>query len=140
MGTATTMAVAAEALGMALPGSAVLSAVEARRSDMAERTGVRAVELAPAGTRPETILTQSAFDNALRVVAAIGGSTNTIIHLEALAGRLGILLGLDRVQRIGEQTPQVLGVRPSGNYSLEDFDEAGGVPALLAVLDPLFGR
>jgi dihydroxy-acid dehydratase len=137
MGTATTMAVAAEVLGMALPGSAVLSAVEARRSDMAERTGVRAVELARAGTRPETILTQSAFDNALRVVAAIGGSTNAIIHLEALAGRLGIPLGLDRVQRIGEQTPQVLGVRPSGNYSLEDFDEAGGVPALLAVLDPL---
>ena len=140
MGTATTMAIATEVLGMALPGSAVVPAVESRRSDLAERTGVRAVELARAGTRPEEVMTQSAFDNALRVLAATGGSTNEFIHLEAIAGRLGVSLGLDRFAGIGEKTPQVLGVRPSGQFSLEDFDHAGGVPALLAVLEPLLDR
>jgi dihydroxy-acid dehydratase len=140
MGTATTMAVATEVLGMALPGSAVVPAVESRRSDLAERTGVRAVELARAGIRPESVMTQSAFDNALCVLAATGGSTNELIHLEAIAGRLGISLGLDRFAGIGEMTPQVLGVRPSGAFSLEDFDHAGGVPALLAVLEPLLDR
>jgi dihydroxy-acid dehydratase len=140
MGTATTMAIATEVLGMALPGSAVVPAVESRRSDLAERTGVRAVELARAGTRPEEVMTQSAFDNALCVLAATGGSTNELIHLEAIAGRLGVSLGLDRFAGIGEKTPQVLGVRPSGPFSLEDFDHAGGVPALLAVLEPLLDR
>jgi dihydroxy-acid dehydratase len=140
MGTATTMAIATEVLGMALPGSAVVPAVESRRSDLAERTGVRAVELARAGTRPEEVMTQSAFDNALCVLAASGGSTNEFIHLEAIAGRLGVSLGLDRFAGIGEKTPQVLGVRPSGDFSLEDFDHAGGVPALLAVLEPLLDR
>jgi dihydroxy-acid dehydratase len=140
MGTATTMAIATEVLGMALPGSAVVPAVESRRSDLAERTGVRAVELARAGTRPEEVMTQSAFDNALCVLAATGGSTNEFIHLEAIAGRLAVSLGLDRFAGIGEKTPQVLGVRPSGDFSLEDFDHAGGVPALLAVLEPLLDR
>jgi len=140
MGTATTMAIAAEVLGMALPGSAVVPAVESRRSDLAERTGARAVALARAGTRPEEVMTQSAFDNALRVLAATGGSTNELIHLEAIAGRLGVPLGLDRFAGIGEKTPQVLGVRPSGPFSLEDFDHAGGVPALLEVLEPLLDR
>ncbi|MGD0594811.1 MAG: dihydroxy-acid dehydratase [Acidimicrobiales bacterium] len=140
MGTATTMAIATEVLGMALPGSAVVPAVESRRSDLAERSGVRAVELARAGIRPESVMTQSAFDNALCVLAATGGSTNELIHLEAIAGRLGVSLGLDRFAAIGEKTPQVLGVRPSGAFSLEDFDHAGGVPALLAVLEPLLDR
>ena len=140
MGTASTMAIATEVLGMALPGSAVVPAVESRRSDLAERTGVRAVELARAGTRPEEVMTQNAFDNALCVLAATGGSTNELIHLEAIAGRLGLPLGLDRFASIGEKTPQVLGVRPSGPFSLEDFDHAGGVPALLAVLEPLLDR
>ncbi len=140
MGTATTMAIATEVLGMALPGSAVVPAVESRRSDLAECTGVRAVELARAGTRPEEVMTQSAFDNALCVLAATGGSTNEFIHLEAIAGRLGVSLGLDRFAGIGEKTPQVLGVRPSGPFSLEDFDHVGGVPALLAVLEPLLNR
>lgn len=140
MGTANTMAVMAEALGMALPGSAVVPAVHARRSDIAERTGARAVELARAGITPEAILTEAAFDNALRVLVAMGGSTNAVIHLEAIARRLGLPLGLDRVQRISQQTPRVLGVRPSGTYSLEDLDEAGGVPAVLRVLAPLLNR
>ncbi|MBV9730566.1 MAG: dihydroxy-acid dehydratase [Pseudonocardiales bacterium] len=137
MGTATTMAIAAEVLGMALPGSAAVPAVESRRRDLAERTGVRAVELARAGTRPEDVMTPPAFDNAIRVLSATGGSTNEFIHLVAIAGRLGISLGLDRFADIGERTPQVLGVRPSGPFSLEDFDHAGGVPALLAVLEPV---
>jgi dihydroxy-acid dehydratase len=140
MGTATTMAIATEVLGMALPGSAVVPAVESRRSDLAERTGVRAVELTRAGIRPDQMMTQGAFDNALCVLAATGGSTNELIHLEAIAGRLGVSLGLDRFAGIGEKTPQVLGVRPSGEFSLEDFDHAGGVPALLAVLEPLLDR
>jgi dihydroxy-acid dehydratase len=137
MGTATTMAIAAELLAMALPGSAAVPAVESRRRDLAERTGVRAVELARAGTRPEDVMTPRAFDNAIRVLSATAGSTNEFIHLVAIAGRLGVSLGLDRFAAIGEQTPQVLGVRPSGPFSLEDFDHAGGVPALLAVLEPL---
>ena len=122
---------------MALPGSAVVPAVESRRRDLAERTGVRAVELARNGIRPDDVMTPDAFDNAIRVLSATGGSTNEFIHLVAIAGRLGITLGLDRFADIGEQTPQVLGVRPSGPYALEDFDHAGGVPALLAVLEPL---
>jgi dihydroxy-acid dehydratase len=140
MGTASTMAIATEVLGMALPGSAVVPAVESRRSDLAERTGARAVQLARSGTRPDEVMTQSAFDNALCVLAATGGSTNEFIHLEAIAGRLGVSLGLDRFARIAERTPQILGVRPSGDFSLEDFDHAGGVPALLTVLEPLLDR
>ena len=140
MGTATTMSIAAEILGMALPGSAAVQAVDARRRDLGERTGVRAVELARAGIRPDDRMTPDAFDNAIRVLSATGGSTNEFIHLTAIAGRLGISLGLDRFEEIGEQIPQVLGVRPSGDFALEDFDNAGGVPALLAVLEPLLNR
>jgi|tagenome__1003787_1003787.scaffolds.fasta_scaffold20986755_4 dihydroxy-acid dehydratase len=140
MGTATTMAIAAEVLGMALPGSAVVPAVESRRRDLAERTGARAVKLARAGIRPDDVMTARAFGNAIRVLSASGGSTNEFIHLVAIAGRLGVTLGLDRFADIGEQTPQVLAVRPSGPYELEDFDHAGGVPALLAALEPLLDR
>jgi dihydroxy-acid dehydratase len=140
MGTATTMSIAAEILGMALPGSAAVPAVDARRRDLGERTGARAVELARAGIRPDDRMTPDVFDNAIRVLSATGGSTNEFIHLTAIAGRLGISLGLDRFEEIGEQTPQVLGVRPSGEFALEDFDHAGGVPALLAVLEPLLNR
>ena len=103
MGTANTMAVVAEVLGMALPGSAVVPAAQSRRSDLGERTGVRAVELARPGVTPSRLLTEAAFENALRVLVAIGGSTNGVIHLEAIAGRLGIPLGLDRLQRISER-------------------------------------
>ncbi|HYA69670.1 MAG TPA: dihydroxy-acid dehydratase, partial [Acidimicrobiales bacterium] len=140
MGTANTMAVMAEALGMALPGSALVPAVHAQRSSLGEMTGARAVALARAGTTPEAVLTEAAFDNALRVLVAIGGSTNAVIHLEAIAGRLGMRLGLDRLERVSRETPRVLGVRPSGSFTLEDFDEAGGVPALLRVLTPLLDR
>ena len=140
MGTANTMAVMAEVLGMALPGSAVIPATQSRRSDVGERTGVRAVELARQGVTPDQVLREDAFENALRVLVAIGGSTNGVIHLEAIARRLGIPLGLDRLQRISHETPRVLGVRPSGEFTLDDFDDAGGVPALLRVLAPLLHR
>ena len=140
MGTANTMAVMAEALGMALPGSALVPAVHAQRISLGEMTGARAVELARKGTTPEAVLTETAFDNALRVLVAMGGSTNAVIHLEAIAGRLGLKLGLDRLEQISRETPRVLGVRPSGSFTLEDFDEAGGVPALLRVLGPLLDR
>ncbi len=140
MGTANTMAVMAEALGMALPGSALVPAVYAQRSSLGEMTGAQAVALAQAGITPEAVLTEAAFDNALRVLVAMGGSTNAVIHLEAIAGRLGLTLGLGRLERISRETPRVLGVRPSGTFSLEDFDEAGGVPALLRVLAPLLDR
>ncbi|WP_430336073.1 dihydroxy-acid dehydratase [Rhodococcus sp. ACT016] len=140
MGTATTMSIAAEVVGMALPGSAAVPAVDSRRRDLGERTGARAVELAREGIRPDDVMTPAAFDNAIRVLSATGGSTNEFIHLTAIAGRLGISLGLDRFEDIGKQTPQVLGVRPSGDFALEDFDHAGGVPALLAVLEPLLNR
>jgi dihydroxy-acid dehydratase len=137
MGTATTMALVAEALGMALPGTALAPAVEARRSDIAERTGARAVQLARAGIPPEAVMSEGAFANALRVVVASGGSTNAVLHLEAIAGRLGLSIGPDRLAEIAQETPQLLGVRPSGAFSLEDFDEAGGLPALLHSLEPL---
>ena len=140
MGTANTMAVMAETLGMALPGSSLVPAVYAQRNSLAEMTGARAVALAQAGITPEAVLTEVAFENAVRVLVAMGGSTNAVIHLEAIAGRLGLTLGLDRLERISRETPRVLGVRPSGAFSLEDFDEAGGVPALLRVLTPLLDR
>lgn len=140
MGTANTMALMAETLGMALPGSSVVPAIHARRSDFAVRTGARAVELARTGVTPEAVLTEAAFDNALRVLVSIGGSTNAVIHLEAIARRLGLQLGLDRLQRISRETPRVLAVRPSGKYSLDDLDEAGGVPAILRTLAPLLDR
>jgi hypothetical protein len=123
MGTATTMAIAAEALGMALPGSAAVPAVESRRRDLAERTGVRAMELARAGTRPEDVMTPPAFDNAIRVLSATDGSTNKFMHLVAIAGRLGISLGLIGSPPSASELPRC-SLRPSGPFSLEDVDDA----------------
>jgi dihydroxy-acid dehydratase len=140
MGTATTMAVLAEALGMALPGSAAIPATDARRMALAERTGEAAVELARNGVRPSDIITADALDNAIRVLCAVGGSTNAVIHLLALAGRLGIPLELDRFETLSDETPLVLGVKPSGPFPLAELEAVGGVPALLRVLSPLLAR
>src|SRR5690606_26016576 len=101
MGTASTMALAAEALGVMLPGGAAIPAVHAARLRHAEATGARAVEIGAERLTPDRIMTASAFDNAMRVVQAIGGSTNALIHLAAIAGRLGLPLDLDRFDRIG---------------------------------------
>lgn len=140
MGTASTMACIAEAMGMALPGSASAPAVTADRVRIAEATGTQAVALAAAGVAPSSILTPSAFENGLRMLLAIGGSTNAIIHLTAVAGRLGIKLSLDELDRMSAETPVLVDLKPSGKYYMEDFHRAGGVPAVLRELGSLINR
>jgi dihydroxy-acid dehydratase len=138
MGTASTMAAMAEALGMTLPGNAAIPAPDSRRLAMAELAGRRAVEMAQAGgPRPGEILTAQAFDNAIRALMAIGGSTNAVIHLLALAGRVGVPLSLARFDELSRSTPFLLNVRPSGKYLMEDFFYAGGLPVVLRELLPM---
>ncbi len=137
MGTASTMACVTEALGMMLPGGASPPAVTAERIRVAEQTGATAVQMIRRGLTPDKILTGKAFENALRVLLAIGGSTNGIIHLTAIAGRLGIEIDLDRLDAMGEETPVLVDLKPSGQFYMEDFDQAGGMPALLRELKPL---
>ena len=137
MGTASTMSCLAETLGMTLPGTATIPAVDARRQHAAEASGRRAVELATAGPRPAEVLTSAAFDNAITVLMALGGSTNAVVHLLALARRVGIDLPLDRFGEVSRRTPVLANVRPSGEYLFEHLDRAGGVPALLQELAPL---
>ena len=137
MGTASTMATLSEALGMSLPGSAAVPATDARRGSLAEETGRRAVELARSGPRPADVLTLEAFENAVTVLAAVAGSTNAVLHLIALAGRLGVDLPLERFDEIAARTPVLSNVQPAGEYLFEDLQRAGGVTALLAELAPL---
>jgi dihydroxy-acid dehydratase len=137
MGTASTMACVAEALGITLPGGASPPAVTADRIRIAERTGATAVAMAISQLTPARILSAKAFENALRVLLAIGGSTNGIIHLTAIAGRLGIDLELDRLDALGRDTPVLVDLKPSGLHYMEDFHKAGGMPALLRELRPL---
>ncbi len=138
MGTASTMALVAEALGMSLPGTAAIPSVHADRERAAERTGVTAVSLARSGTKPSRIMTREAFRNALRTIMAVAGSTNALIHLAAIAGRLGIRLSLDDVDEIGRETPVLANVKPSGQLYMEHFHEAGGLPRLMKELGTLF--
>src|SRR5881397_1136361 len=138
MGTASTMASMAEALGMTLPGNAAIPAPDSRRLALAEMAGRRAVEMALAGgPKPSQILTAQAFDNAIRADMAIGGSTNAIIHLVAIAGRVGVPLPLARFDELARTTPFLANLRPSGKYLMEDFFYAGGLPAVLKELLPL---
>jgi dihydroxy-acid dehydratase len=137
MGTASTMASLVEALGMCLPGTATIPAVDAARARAAEATGARAVELARGGPTPSRILTTEAFDNAITVLMAIGGGTNAVIHLLALAGRVGVPLTLDRFHELSRRTPLLANVRPSGEHLVEQLHRAGGIPALLRELAPL---
>ncbi|NJD86555.1 MAG: dihydroxy-acid dehydratase [Betaproteobacteria bacterium] len=137
MGTASTMACVAEALGMALPGSASPPAVTADRIRVAERSGATAVALAKAKLAPDRIITAKSVENALRVLLAIGGSTNGIVHLTAIAGRLGLPVDLARLDELGRETPVLVDLKPSGQWYMEDFHHAGGVPALLRELKPL---
>src|SRR5262249_21280635 len=116
MGTASTMTSLGEALGMTLPGCANIPAADAHRAGIAEESGRRAVAMANEGLRPSRILTREALDNAIRVDMAIGGSTNAIIHLVALAGRLGIDLPLERFDQISREVPVIANVRPSGSH------------------------
>jgi len=137
MGTASTMACVTEGLGMMLPGGASPPAVTADRIRIAERSGATAVAMANSQLTPARIMSAPAFENALRVLLAIGGSTNGIIHLTAVAGRLGIKLDLDRLDALGRDTPVLVDLKPSGLYYMEDFHKAGGMPALLRELRPL---
>jgi dihydroxy-acid dehydratase len=137
MGTASTMACVTEALGIMLPGGASPPAVTADRVRIAERTGAQAVAIAKAGLTPDRILTPKSFANALRVLLAIGGSTNAIIHLTAMAGRLGIDIDLEGLDRMGRETPVLVDLKPSGVHYMEDFHKAGGLAAVLRELKPL---
>jgi dihydroxy-acid dehydratase len=137
MGTASTMASMAEALGMTLPGNAAIPAPDSRRLALAEMSGRRIVAMAHEDLRPSRILTPHAFDNAIRADMAIGGSTNAIIHLVAIAGRAGVDLPLRRFDELSRSTPFLLNVRPSGKYLMEDFFYAGGLPVVLNELLPL---
>jgi dihydroxy-acid dehydratase len=136
MATAMSMAVAGEALGIALPDNAAIPATDSRRMVLAERSGRRAVSLADEKLRPRDIMTMEAFQNAIRVIMAIGGSTNTVIHLLAVAGRLGLPLTLDDFAA-ERDVPVLANLRPSGEHLLERFFYAGGVQALMAELGPL---
>jgi dihydroxy-acid dehydratase len=138
MGTASTMASIAEALGMALPGTAAIPAVHADRLRAAEASGARAVALAKQGApRPTEIVTPDAVDNALRVLLALGGSTNGILHLAAIAGRAGVPLPLDVLNPISDATPVLVDLKPTGPHYMEDFFAAGGLGAVLRELRPL---
>ena len=138
MGTASTMACIAEALGMALPGSAAIPATHADRLRCAEQSGAAAVAGIHAGGRtPADILTSDAFHNAQVVLQAIGGSTNGLIHLSAIAGRRGIKLDLDAYDRIGREVPVLIDLKPTGDHYMEHFHWAGGVPRLMCELGPL---
>ncbi|MBI2158395.1 MAG: dihydroxy-acid dehydratase [Candidatus Rokubacteria bacterium] len=138
MGTASTMAAMAEALGMTLPGNAAIPAPDSRRLALAELSGRRAVEMALAGgPKPSDVLTGEAFDNAIRADMAIGGSTNAIIHLVAIAGRIGVRLPLERFDALSRTTPLLVNLRPSGKYLMEDFFYAGGLPVVMKELLPL---
>jgi dihydroxy-acid dehydratase len=134
MGTASTMAAIAEGLGWALPQTAAIPAPDARRLRLAEAAGRRSVGLVGDGIRPSDILTQNSFENAIRLMMALGGSTNAVIHLTAVAGRRGIQLPLELFDRISRETPFVTNLQPSGQFHMEQLYEAGGVPAVLKEL------
>src|SRR4029079_14938968 len=129
MGTASTMACVSEALGITVPGGATPPAVTADRVRVAERTGQVAVQIAKSKLTPDRILTAKAFENALRVLLAIGGSTNGVIHLTAIAGRLGIDISLVRLDALGRETPVLVDLKPSGSHYMEDLHRAGGLAA-----------
>ncbi|GLZ14326.1 dihydroxy-acid dehydratase [Actinomadura sp. NBRC 104425] len=137
MGTASTMACMAEALGVTLPGNAAIPAVDARRRVLARDSGVRVVELVRRNVRLSDVLVREAFENAVIVNAAIGGSTNAVIHLLALAGRVGVPLALDDFDELARGVPLLVDLQPSGRFLMEDFFEAGGLPAVLNRLSGL---
>ena len=137
MGTASTMACIAEALGMSLPGTAAIPAVHADRLRAAEATGAAAVRLIESGIRPSQVITRASVENALRVLLALGGSTNAIIHLTAIAGRLGIEIPLTWLNELSDTTPVLVNLKPVGAHYMEDFFYAGGLGAVLRELKPL---
>jgi dihydroxy-acid dehydratase len=137
MGTASTMACLAEALGMILPGTAAIPAVHADRLRAAEATGTAAVRLIGSDRTPERIINAKSMENALRVLLALGGSTNAVIHLTAIAGRAGVKVSLERINELSDTTPVLVNLKPVGNGYMEDFFSSGGMGALLRELKPL---
>src|SRR5579859_4774210 len=134
MGTASTMAAMAEVLGMTLPGASSIPAVDSAHARMASASGRRIVEMVWEDLKPSDIMTKAAFDDAVTTLMALGGSTNGVIHLVAMAGRAGVKLGLDRFDELSRTTPLLANIRPSGKYLMEDFFYAGGLRAMLAQL------
>jgi dihydroxy-acid dehydratase len=137
MGTASTMASLVEVLGFSLPGASSLPAVDSRAARMATEVGRRIVDMVWEDLKPSDILSAAAIDNAVTTLLALGGSTNAVIHLVAMARRAGIALGLERFDELSKRVPVLLNLRPSGKYLMEDFCYAGGLPALLNVMEPL---
>jgi len=137
MGTASTMAAVTEALGMMPTGGAAIPAADSRRIRYAEEAGRRIVGLVEEDLRPSRIMTAGALDNAIRVLMAIGGSTNAVVHLLAIAGRLGIDLPLERFDALSRETPLVASMRPTGRFQMEELFEAGGIAAVMKELLPL---
>jgi dihydroxy-acid dehydratase len=137
MGTASTMTSLAEALGMTLPGCASIPAPDSRRLAIAELSGRRIVEMVREDLRPSRIMTREAFENAITVDMALGGSTNAVVHLIAIAGRLGIEVTLEDFDRISRRTPWIANIKPSGEHLMEDFFYAGGLPAAMREILPL---
>ena len=137
MGTASTMASIAEALGMTLPGTAAIPAVHADRLRAAEASGRRAVEMIGTDLRPSRIITAQSIENALRVLLAIGGSTNAIIHLAAIAGRVGEPVSLKRLNTLSDETPILVDLKPTGQHYMSDLFAAGGIGAVMRELKPL---
>jgi dihydroxy-acid dehydratase len=134
MGTASTMACMAESLGMTLPGAAAIPATDSRRKVLAQLSGRRIVQMVKEDLKMSTILTRKAFENAIKVNAAIGGSSNFIIHLTAIAGRIGVELNLQDFDDVGSKVPLLLNLMPSGRFLMEDFYYAGGLPIILKEL------
>jgi dihydroxy-acid dehydratase len=137
MGTASTMASIAEALGMMLPGTAAIPSVHADRLRAAEATGTAAVRLIQSRLRPTQIVTEKSVENALRVLLAIGGSTNAVLHLTAIAGRAAVEVKLDRLNALSDSTPVIVDLKPTGPHYMEDLFAAGGIGAVLRELKPL---
>ena len=137
MGTASTMACVTEALGLTLPGGAAIPAVDSRRAALAEAAGRKVVELVERDIKPSDILTGEAFENAIRALHAISGSTNAILHLLAYAGRVGVDLPLDLFDELCDTTPWLVNLKPAGEFLMEDFYYAGGLPAVLAQISDL---
>ena len=140
MGTASTMASMVEALGLGLPQNAAIPAVDSRRYVLAQQAGRRIVEMVHEDLRISQILTRKAFENAIRVNAAIGGSSNAVLHLLAMAGRVGVKLELDDFDRLGHDLPLLVDLMPSGRFLMEDFYYAGGIPAVVRELAELIHR
>ena len=140
MGTASTMASVVEALGLGMPGNAAIPAADARRMKLAHEAGRRAVEMVREDLRMSRIVTREALENAIRVVGAIGGSTNSVVHLLAIAGRLGVDLSLEDWDRLGCDIPCIVNLMPSGQYLMEDFYYAGGLPAVIRELGGVIHR